>query len=350
MAWKIGVKSHASRLIGSAPGWAGVSGGCGVGDGAGLPDAPGAPGAAHAATTSDDEDQEERAEPNRSGGARAVTSARLASGPGHSRPAPGVAAGDPSGAHPAALEEAVLLDGLLRVARAGRLVAAARRQPREHDPVELDQPDPDALHASGPPRRRPCEDPAQRPDQRVMVGLDDRRPGDDEDVPARLERGRHHPERLAESAPDPVPDHGAAELSPGRQSEAGRLEVGPQEPGGEQRVGPGRPAALERREVLRAGEHHEPRRVGPRPSVRPSAAFDRVPVERPGLDGRRSTSSGRGSRVPWRDGASWAGRSASSGLSGILSIRPRGRSCLDPLEARKRAGRPKARGASSSGG
>ena len=51
MTWKIGVKIQARKLTGSAPGWAGVSGGCGVGDGSGLPDAPGAPGAAHAATT-----------------------------------------------------------------------------------------------------------------------------------------------------------------------------------------------------------------------------------------------------------------------------------------------------------
>ena len=120
----------------------------------------------------------------------------------------------------------------------------------------------DALHAVRSSERAALgQEPAQCPDQRVMVGLDDRGPGDDEDVPARLERGRHHPERLAESSPDPIPDHGAAELSPGRQSEPSRLEVGPQEPDGEQRVGPGRPRSADRREVLRAGEHHEPRRV-----------------------------------------------------------------------------------------
>src|SRR5689334_13930736 len=38
---------------------------------------------------------------------------------------PGVASGDPLGTHPAAAEQAVLLDRLLGVARAGRLVAAA---------------------------------------------------------------------------------------------------------------------------------------------------------------------------------------------------------------------------------
>ena len=49
MIWKIGVNSQARKLIGSAPGWAGVSGGWGVGD-ATEPDPPGPPGA-HAATT-----------------------------------------------------------------------------------------------------------------------------------------------------------------------------------------------------------------------------------------------------------------------------------------------------------
>ena len=58
--------------------------------------------------------------------------------------------------------------------------------------------------------------------------------------------------------------------------------------------------------------------------VRPSAAYDRGPVVlRPRVD-RRESASGLGSHVPWRDVASWAGRSASSGLSGILSCRPRG--------------------------
>jgi len=62
----------------------------------------------------------------------------------------------------------------------------------------------------------PLEEPTHRPDERIVVGLDDGRPGDDEHVPARLERGRHHPERLAESPPYPVPHHSTAELVPGR--------------------------------------------------------------------------------------------------------------------------------------
>ena len=63
----------------------------------------------------------------------------------------------------------------------------------------------------------------------------------------------------------------------------------------------------------------------PRSVVRPSAASDREPAGWPGCGDPLSSSCGRGSRVPWRDGASWAGRSASSsGLSEILSVRPRG--------------------------
>ena len=81
-------------------------------------------------------------------------------------------------------------------------------------PIRLAKPRhlcPEAIeHAS------PLEEPTHRPDERVVVGFDDRRPGDDEDVPAGLERGRHHPERLAESPPDPVPHHGTTELVPGR--------------------------------------------------------------------------------------------------------------------------------------
>ena len=83
----------------------------------------------------------------------------------------------------------------------------------------------------------------------------------------------------------------------------------------------------------------------PRPIVRPSAAFGREHGAWPGPAGRRPTSSWRGSRAPWRGGASWADRSASSGLSGILSIRPRGRSVATPERhanapgARKRTAR-----------
>ena len=61
----------------------------------------------------------------------------------------------------------------------------------------------------------------------------------------------------------------------------------------------------------------------PRSAVRPSASCVRERGGRPALGVPRWSSSGRGSRVPWRDAASWAERSASS--DGVfLSIRPRG--------------------------
>ena len=163
-----------------------------------------------------------------------------------------------------------------------------------------------------------------------MVGRDDRWPGDDENVPTGLERGRQCPEHFTEPATDTIANHRPAEHSAGRQPEAGRLEIGPPEPGGQEWVGPGGPASLERREVLRAESITSRGVFEPRPMVRLSAAFDRERDVWPGLAGRRPTSSGRGSRAPWRGGASWADRSASSGLSGILSIRPRGRSVTTP--------------------
>ncbi len=69
--------------------------------------------------------------------------------------------------------------------------------------------------------------------------------------------------------------------------------------------------------VTRRGE------LWPRSAVRPSASCVRERGERPTRGVPRRSSSGSGSRVLWRDAASWAGRSASS--DGVfLSIRPRG--------------------------
>jgi hypothetical protein len=61
----------------------------------------------------------------------------------------------------------------------------------------------------------------------------------------------------------------------------------------------------------------------PRSSARPSASSVRERGGRPELGVLRTSSSGRGSRVPWRDVASWADRSASSD-DVCLSIRPQG--------------------------
>ena len=48
-----------------------------------------------------------------------------------------------------------------------------------------------------------------------------------ETLEARLERGRHHPKRLSESAADSIPDDRTSQLASGRDAEAGRREVGP---------------------------------------------------------------------------------------------------------------------------
>jgi hypothetical protein len=61
----------------------------------------------------------------------------------------------------------------------------------------------------------------------------------------------------------------------------------------------------------------------PRSAVRPRASCGRGRGVRPALVVPRRSSSGHGSRVLWRDAASWAERSASSD-DGYLSIRPRG--------------------------
>ena len=94
------------------------------------------------------------------------------------------------------------------------------------------------------------EDSTHRCSERLVVGPDERRPGDDEDIPARLERWRHRPECHPESTPNPVADHRATEPSPGRQSETSSPEVRPSEPCVEERVGPGGPVALQRRKIL----------------------------------------------------------------------------------------------------
>ncbi len=80
-----------------------------------------------------------------------------------------------------------------------------------------------------------------------------------------------------------------------------------------------------------------------RPSVRPTAACGPLRAARRARADRPASSSGRGTRALWRDAASSVETSACpSGLSVILSI-SLGRRMLRPLEARKRAERPKAR-------
>ncbi len=79
----------------------------------------------------------------------------------------------------------------------------------------------------------------------------------------------------------------------------------------------------------------------PRSLVRPSVASDPEPAERQGCADPQSSSCGRGNRAPWRGGASWADRSASSGRSCDPLESDLGDGSLRlPLEARRRARRP----------
>src|SRR5687767_2376793 len=141
MTWKSGVKSQAIRLSGSV-GVAGCSGGIGVGVGT-TPEASGVPPGAQAAMTTATSTKNMSAGPIRRTVGDRIT--RIASLANRVIPAriPRVTPGDALGAHPAPLQQPVLRDRLLRVVRTGRLVSTRWRQPGEHDPVELDEPDPD---------------------------------------------------------------------------------------------------------------------------------------------------------------------------------------------------------------
>src|SRR3954447_3059552 len=328
IVWKIGVKAHASRLSGSLPGWAGASGGWGVADGATAPDAPSAaPPGTHAAATSATRTTNRIGARRRQAGGRVTE--RRASSTDRVIPTrvPWVAAGDALGTHPAPFEQPVLVDRLLRVVRTGGLVPARGGQPDEHDAVEPDEPDPDPLHRLGPPIAPPrtsvrCNAPtsvswsASTIAGRAMMRTS--QPGWNEGAITRsASRSRRRARFLMTAPPRRRPvDRPNRVVS--RSVRRNRTEKR-----GWDRVVPAPWIAAKscgRESITSRGG------FGPRPLVRASAASDHEPVVRQGRGGHRSSSSGRGSRVPWRDDASLAGRSASSGLSGILSIRPRGRS------------------------
>src|SRR5262245_23379601 len=157
--WKIGVKAQASVLIGSTPGCAGTSG-VGTGEGVGeAPEAPGAPVPAHAATTATRRASRKNGSQTGSPAQRRLTTPSRSADRVIATRVPGMTAGDPLRTHPAALEQAVLHDRLLRVAGAGGLEPAARRHPGEQDPVQPDQAHPDRLvdahQAADPPSAPP---------------------------------------------------------------------------------------------------------------------------------------------------------------------------------------------------
>ena len=284
-AWKIGVNSHASEADRVRAGRRRASSGACESATAWRPRA----GARRAAGAGDargdeqreDDEQQERREPTGSRGGRRVTrcGARRVSGPGHSRPGSTGGSGRCAAA-PIQLpsQQPVLLDRLLGVARAGRLVAAAGRQPGEHDAVEPDQPIPiRPMRFTCPPDLR-----ARRPERRIrrsaptsvswsastIAGramMRTSQPGWNEGaITLSASRSRRRT-RLRTTAPPSARPVDSPNRVVSRSVRRNRAV--------EERVGPGGPASPERREVLRAGEHHEPRRVRAAPDGQAVSRF-----------------------------------------------------------------------------
>ena len=291
-AWKIGVNSQAMAEIGSVAGRPDASGTGVRVDASGSAVAVGGAGAAARRRGGSGEAaggarrpraerrptsgrRRRRGRRRRGPGERPAGAARscrrrgcLPSGPGHSRPDSRGDTGRSAGSHPAAPQQAVLRDRLLGVARAGRLEAAAGRQPGEHDPVEPDQADPERLHAVVGPPRTPPRWRSRRPPRPSRRGWPPRgRAGDHQDVPAGLD-----------GAPSPGASRGAvagsgcgrrpAEPPTGRDAEpvvqgrSGRNRT-------QEGMGPAGPVALQCGEVRSHGEHLQPRRRAPRRILRP---------------------------------------------------------------------------------
>jgi hypothetical protein len=240
-----------------------------------------------------------------------------------------MAASDPAGAHPAAADESVTLDRLFGVARTGRLVSTTGGQPAEDDAIELDEADAD-------PTRHPCHLVAEP----VELSM----------TPPRVRSRRTAPTSVSWSAAttagrqmistsQPGWNEGAITLSTSRIRRRTRLRTTAppsRRPVDNPNLVSGRPVRRNRT-LSRGWDRIDPSRCNasksrgleiitsrgarwPRPSVRPSAACALVPGGRRARGGPPSSSSGRGSRAPWRDAASSAGRSASSGEPAILSI------------------------------
>src|SRR6478672_5589553 len=336
--WYSGVKSQATSEIGSRANLAGSSGmaaaGVGVAVATPLPLGLAPDGAAHAARIS-----ARRTIPTR--GSRrtmserrreAVTESSCESSDGVvAAGMPWVAPGDPLRAHPAALEQPVLVDRLLGVSRACRLVAAAGRHPGEHDAIEPDEPDPDRLEPDPDRVHDPACPPSTPPRWRSRRSVSTRVRWSASTIAG----------RAMIRTSQPGWNEGAIALSPSRSRRRTRLRT---------TAPPSfRPVARPNRVVSRSVRRNRTVRSGwdrtvpaciaakscgresitsrgvlvPRPVVRPSVAFDPEPAWQQRRGGRRPSASGRGSHAPSRDAASWADRSASSGLDAILSVGPR---------------------------
>ena len=288
-AWKIGVNSQATnpnRLSGFA-GASGIAAGGSDADADAL-GATLAPGAGVGAGEAGDRDQQDEDRENggpepgrrpagapRHGGdlqANRVVAAGIAR----------VASRDPLHSHPAAPEQPVAIDGLLRVARAGRLVAAAGRHPGEHDSVQPDEPDPDLLHvAAGPPSTPPRWRSRRSAPTRVswsastIAGLAMMRtsqPGWNEGAIALSASRSRRLTRLRTTAPPslrPVESPNRVVSRSVRRNRAVKrgLDLLSPEPCTAAK-------SCGRESITRRGE------LEPRPSVRPSVASDHEPAER----------------------------------------------------------------------
>jgi hypothetical protein len=234
-------------------------------------------------------------------------------------------AGDAPGAHPAAANETVLVDRLLGVPRTGGLVATAGGQPCEEHAICPDRTDPDptaypshwpAGPPSTPPLRRtrrtaPTSASWSAPTSAGRAMMRTSQPGWNDGAIALSATRRRRRTRLRTTAPPslrPVDNPNRVVPRSVRLNLAWRSVW--------DREVPSRCSAAKscgRESITSRGESW------PRPSVRPSAASDPEPAGRPELDGLRWSSSGRGNHAPLRDGAFWAGRSASWGCRAILS-------------------------------
>jgi hypothetical protein len=237
-----------------------------------------------------------------------------------------VAPADAADPHPAPLQQSVPVDRLFRVARAGWFVPAARRHPGKEDPVELDEPDPDPFHvAVGPPstpprwRSRPSAPTKASWSESTIAGramMRTSQPGWNEGAIALSASRIRRLTRFRTTAPPSFRPVDSPNRVVSRSVRRNRAEKS-----GWDRLVPEPWSAAKscgRESITSRGGYV------PRPSVRPSAASDREPAGRRSRVGRRRFASERETRAPSRDGASWAGRSASSsGLCAILSVPPR---------------------------
>jgi hypothetical protein len=237
-----------------------------------------------------------------------------------------MAAADAADSHPGPFEQPVPINRLFRVARTRGLVPAARRQPRKENPVEPDEADTDPFHvAVGPPSTPPRWRSRRSAPTNASWSLSTiagrammrtSQPGWNEGAIALSTSRRRRRTRFRTTAPPslrPVDNPNRVVSRSVRRNLA--------EKSGWDRMAPAPCSAAKS-----CGRESITSRGGllPRPSVRPSAASDREPAGLRSRDGRRRFASGREIRAPSRDGAFWAGRSASSsGLCEILSVPPR---------------------------